>query len=229
MIKKTMEIGNVMKNKIVRIWLFTLFAGIFFLGCNSTKKQTPHQLIREKDYDAAMMEFDVPQINEPDENGNTVLHLAAEINNTNLISFFIAKGADPLLKNNDGDIPLHVAIKKRSFEAARILSTVSAESLFSRNNDDFTAIDLGFQTDDAFYDIFISVPIGEVRDENGQSIVHYFVRTKNLKAIQKCIEKGIPLSVKDNNDKTPLDIAFEKINEELVVDIAAELIMGGAD
>ena len=49
-----MEIGNVMKNKIVRIWLFTLFAGIFFLGCNSTKKQTPHQLIREKDYDAAM-------------------------------------------------------------------------------------------------------------------------------------------------------------------------------
>ena len=67
-----MEIGNVMKNKIVRIWLFTLFAGIFFLGCNSTKKQTPHQLIREKDYDAAMMEFDVPQINEPDENGNTV-------------------------------------------------------------------------------------------------------------------------------------------------------------
>ena len=221
--------GNDMKNRIVKICLFTLFVGIFFLGCTSTKKKTPHDLIREKAYDAAMMEFDVPRINEPDENGNTVLHLAAEINNTNLISFFISKGADPLLKNNKGETPLHVAIEKRSFEAARILSTISTESLFSRNNNDSTAIDLGFQTDDAFYDIFISVPIGEVRDENGQSIVHYFVRTKNLKAIQKCIEKGIPLSVKDKYDKTPLDIAFDTIDEELSVDIAAELIMGGAE
>ena len=149
--------GNDMKNRIVKICLFTLFAGIFFLSCTSTKKKTPHQLIKEKAYDAAMMEFDVPRINEPDDEGNTVLHLAAEINNTNLISFFIAKGADPLLKNKKGDTPLHVAIKSRSFDAARILSTISTESLFSRNNDDYTAIDLGFQTDEGYYDIFISV------------------------------------------------------------------------
>ena len=53
-----------------------------------------------------------------------------------------------------------------------------------------------------YYDIFITAKAGELRDLDGQTIVHYFVRTKNLKAIRQCITKGIPISIKDDNGKT---------------------------
>lgn len=212
-------------------FIFVLFAFCvlnFYFGCATTKK-TPHQLIEDKEYEAAMQEFDVPRINETDNDGNTVLHLAAKANNPNLISFFMAKGADPELKNLNGDIPLHVAIKNKSLDAARILSTFAPNTLFLRDKDGVTALDLGLSKDSAYYDIFITIPVGELRDENGQSVVHYFVKTRNLKGVRQCVKKEIPISVKDDNGKTPLDIAFENIDEENVIDIAAELIMGGAE
>lgn len=217
-----------MKKRNFSFILFAFCILNLLLSCATTKK-TPHQLIKLKEYDAAMQEFDVPKINDADENGNTVLHLAAEANNPKLISFFAAKGADLDLKNLNGDTPLHVAVKNKSTDAASVLATLSPESLFSRDKDGITALDLGLSSDSAYFDIFITIPLGEIRDENGQSVVHYFVKTKNLKGIQYCIKKGIPISVKDDNNMTPLDIAFKNIEEENMIDIAAELIKGGAE
>ena len=39
-----------------------------------------------------------------------------------IVTYFIFKGADPELKNLDGDTPLHVAIKNNSYDAAKALS-----------------------------------------------------------------------------------------------------------
>ena len=113
-------------------------------------------------------------------------------------------------------------------QAAKALSAVSS-TLFSRDSEGVTALDRGLLADESYYDLFITTKAGELRDVEGQSIVHYFVRTKNLKGIRQCIIKGIPISVKDDNKKTPLDVAFENLDDEESVEIAAELIMGGAD
>lgn len=208
-------------------------AGFILLsGCASSKpesKLTPQQLIMQNRKAEAKQEFVMPtDINAADEDGNTVLHIAAKIDDEELVTYFIFKGADPELKNHDGDTPLHVAIKNNSKRAAKALSAVS-ESLFSRDSEGITALDRGLYSDDEYYDIFITTKAGELRDVEGQTIVHYFVRTKNLKGIQQCINKGIPISVRDDNGKTPLDVAFENLDDEEYVEIAAELIMGGAD
>ena len=208
-------------------------AGFILLsGCASSKpesKLTPQQLIMQNRKAEAKQEFVMPtDINAADEDGNTVLHIAAKIDDEELVTYFIFKGADPELKNHDGDTPLHVAIKNNSKRAAKALSAVS-ESLFSRDSEGITALDRGLYSDDEYYDIFITTKAGELRDVEGQTIVHYFVRTKNLKGIQQCINKGIPISVLDDNGKTPLDVAFENLDDEESVEIAAELIMGGAD
>lgn len=219
------------KRKFVFV-LFTVCCFSIFVSCNSTKveeKKTPHQLIEEREFDAAMMEFSIPRINDVDEAGNTVLHLAAKLNNTMLVSFFMAKGADPELKNDEGDTPLHVAIRNKSIDAAKTLAALAPNTLFSRDKEGITALDSGLSSDPVYYDIFITIPVGEIRDENGQSVVHYFVKTANLQGIQQCVKKGIPISVKDNDGKAPLDIAFANIDEENMIDIAAELIMSGAD
>ena len=211
----------------------SVLAGIFVIaGCASAPvntKLTPQQMIRQNKIDEAKQEFAMPaDINAVDEDGNTVLHIAAQVDDAELITYFIFKGADPELKNNDGDTPLHVAIKHGALNAAKALSAVSS-TLFSRDGEGITALDLGLMKDELYYDIFITTKAGELRDIEGQTIVHYFVRTRNLKGIRQCISKGIPISVKDDNGKTPLDVAFENLNDEESVEIAAELIMGGAD
>ncbi len=212
------------------------FAGLtgllLFSGCASkpvSTKQTPQQLIMQNRKAEAMQEFVMPaDINAADENGNTVLHIAAMVNDADLVSFFIIKGADPELKNFEGDTPLHVAIKNYSYEAAKTLASIS-NTLFSRDSEGVTALDRGLMESEDYYDIFITPKAAELRDVDGQTIVHYFVRTKNIKGIRKCISEEIPISVVDDNGKTPLDVAFENLDDEDSVEIAAELIMGGAD
>ena len=210
---------------------FAIATFALFSGCLSApaSKLTPQQLILQNRIAEAKQEFVMPtDINAVDSDGNTVLHIAAKIDDAELVTYFIFKGADPELKNQNGDTPLHVAIKNNSINAAKALSAISS-TLFSRDREGITALDLGLSKGDEYYDMFITTKAGELRDIDGQSIVHYFVRTKNIKGIRQCIIKGIPISVKDDNQKTPLDVAFENLDDEDYVEIAAELIMGGAD
>ncbi|MBR1640582.1 MAG: ankyrin repeat domain-containing protein [Treponema sp.] len=212
---------------------FAISAACIFSACKSTKtpeKLTPLELLKRNRVDEAKAGFvwDA-DINAVDENGNTVLHLAAKMNDAELVTYFLFKGADSELKNYESDTPLHVAVKNGSVAAAQAIVAVDASSLFSRDIDNTTALDLGLSIDESYYDAFITTKAGEVRDTDGQTIVHYFVRTKNLTAIQYCVKKGLPLSVKDNSGLTPLDVAFKNIEDVTSVEIAAELIMGGAE
>ena len=219
--------------------IFAVIPAICLLsGCASSstktqsqsKKLTPQEMIKNNMIEEAKEEFSISSdINSTDDEGNTVLHLAAKINDPDLVTYFMLKGADPDLKNYESDTPLHVAVKNNCLEAARAITAMNTNTLFARDADGITAIDLGLKTDDVYYDIFITTKAGEVRDTEGQTIVHYFVKTKNLRAIQQCIKKNIPISVKDDYGKTPLDAAFEDMDDIKSVEIAAELIMGGAD
>lgn len=204
---------------------------LLLVGCSSAKQEESVQdLIRTGKVGDAAARFQLQyDINEADADGNTPLHVAAEKGETDLITRFVLVGANTELKNYNGDTPLHVAIKTGNIEAAKILSAIGG-NLFARDGNGTTAIDMGFATNEIYYDIFITAKSGEIRDANGQSIVHYFVRTGNEKAIAQCVKKNIPLSVMDNDGKMPLDIAFDTMEENKnSVYIAAELIKGGAE
>lgn len=218
-----------------------LFVSLLFTACTSTGEATkasnttkdsnsPLELLKQDKIEEARVAFSLPyNIDEVDEDGNTVLHLAAEKNNADLCMFFMLKGADADLKNNNSDTALHVAIKNNAFEAAEAITAIDSTSLFSRDADGYTALDLALQKDQKYFDLFITTKSGQIRDTDGQSIVHYFVKTRNIKGIQQCVKKSIPISVKDVNGKTPLDIAFEMLTDETSVKIVAELIRGGAE
>lgn len=214
------------------IFFITVSVVLLFSGCQSTKitkDLSPQEMLKEGQIEAAKSKFTfASDINGIDNEGNTVLHLAAQMNDPDLITYFIIKGADPELKNFNGDTPLHLAIRNDAFEAAQTLAKQGG-NLFARDAEGITALDLGLTANNLYYNLFITKEAGDIRDEEGQTIVHYFVKTKNLQGIQKCIENQLPISVKDKNKKTPLDIAFEEINDYESVVIAAELIQGGAD
>lgn len=206
---------------------------VFFISCQSTKETqplTPHQMLKQNLIDEAKGQFMMPSdINGVDEDGNTVLHLAAKLNDADLCTFFIIKGADTELKNYDSDTPLHIAIKHGCMDAAKAIVDLDCKSLLSYDADGISALDLGLDTDSYYYNIFITQKAGELVDDQGQNIVHHFVKSKNLKAINACIKNKINISLQDNNGKSPLDIAFENLGDDDSVKIAAALILGGAE
>jgi ankyrin repeat protein len=211
----------------IKVLSAVAFLSVCFAGCNSTK--TPHQMIRDNEIEAAKGQFQMPSdINGIDKDGNTVLHLAAERDDADLITYFMIKGADSELKNYNSDTALHVAVANDKREAAKALISMGA-NIFSRNADGKTALDLAISKDEAYYDIFVTTKTGEIRDVEGKTIVHYFVETFNNTGVEYCIKKKIPISVKDNYERSPLDLAFENIENYDVVQIIATLIYGGAE
>lgn len=218
-----------MNKKLAFIPLAFLF---MFAACESGKVErelTALELLKEGRIDEAKTKFLITtDINEVDEDGNTVLHYAAKDDDADLVLFFLIKGADSELKNKEGQTPLHIAIEYKSYDAAQILAS-HEKTLFCRNGIGEVALNKGLSEDEAFYDIFINSKTGSLTDNQGKTILHYFVESKNLKAVQQCINKGLPISIKDNSGKSALEYAFTNINDYTSVEIAAALIQGGAE
>lgn len=221
-----------MNKKFFIAFLLTAIFFVFSTGCSSTpKKETSvQQLIKEGNKEEAKARFTTKyDINEIDEDGNTALHIAASMNDADLVTFLIIKNADIELKNYKSQTPLHVAVEHNAVDAARALVSFGA-NIFARDEEGNMAIDMAFARGSAYYDIFITTKTGELRDsEDGRSIVHYFVQTKNNAAINCCVRKDIPLSIADASGRTPLDLVFELLSDINSVEIAANLIQNGAE
>lgn len=165
-------------------------------------------------------------INETDEEGNTALHTAAKINDADLVTFFIYKGANVELKNNLGDTPLHVALKNDSKNCVGVLAAIGT-NIFARDGNGFSALSLGLAKGYEYYDVILTTKTGLARDSNGRNIIHYLVEEENENAIAYCLKKDIPLSYVDTNGNTPLSLAYAK-NSIKGINIAASLILANA-
>jgi len=214
--------------------LFLAAAGAFFLsGCMSAPKEekpmSALELIKAGQTDKArgMFQLDT-DINAIDSDGNTLLHLCAALNDSSSIEYFLFKGADSEIKNKNGDTALHVAIDCDAFSSAKLLAAVGS-NLFARNGKGETALDMALEKDSRYYDIFINEDAASLRYDNGKTLVHYFVLSKNIRGVNACIKAGLPISVKDEDGKSPLDIAFDDLNNSVSVEIAAILIQANAE
>lgn len=206
--------------------------GFFLNGCKTTEKkpETVQECILNGDIEKAKSYFtDQADINMVDENGDTALHVAARMNEGDLVTFLVVKGADTELKNNDGETPLHSAIHHDAYEAARSLTSLGAD-IFALDADGVSAIESSLARSEVYYDIMINERTSLLRDENnGNYIVHYFVNTQNKKAVDFCINKKLPIDKKNSAGETPLALALKNPENITVAQIAAELLLAGAE
>lgn len=213
--------------------LSALAAVLIFAGCVTTAKKAKEtsiqELIMAGRYEEAKELFKTKtDINATDADGNTALHMAARVNEADLVSFLIIKGADSEIRNNAGDTALHVAVKNDAIDAAKVLGIVHGD-MFAKDAEGNTALELALAKGDQWYDAMITPQSGEIRDTDGESIVHYFVKTRDEKAIEYCIRQQLPLSVQDNNGITPVALAFQSAANPASIRIAAALIKAGAE
>jgi len=165
-------------------------------------------------------------VNIADENGDTALHAAAQINDPALVAFLLHKGADAEMKNHAGDTALHAAVKHKAPKSAAILAVLNG-SIFARDGEGKTALEIGLQQDSLFFEALLTQRTGKMRDAQGQTPVHYAVKAENKKAVEFCIQKRLPLSVKDINGISPLTLAYSQKSIESAY-IAAALISANA-
>ena len=220
--------------------IITLFVFISVLfGCQTTPHpqiQTQQTVHEEKNIQKLILEGRTEEaknlfqakidINEIDENGNTVLHTASKINDADLVTFFIYKGANVELKNNAGDTPLHVAIKNNSKECTAVLAAIGT-NIFARDAKGLSALELGLEKGYDYYDALLTTKTGLARDTNGKNLIHYLVEAENENALAYCLKKDIPISYLDKNGNSPLTLAYAK-NSLKGINIASNLILADA-
>ena len=225
--------GAGMKNSgIYKLFSFVLCCSAFF-GCGTTtevvKDEPIQKMIMDGRYDEAKDLFTTKtDINAKDKNGDTAVHVCARINEPDLITFLVLKGADIEITNNDGDTPLLVAVKNDNVEAAKTLVALKA-NIFAKDSDGLSVLQIAISKDETWYDVLISEAAGQIRAVNGDTVVHYFVRTGDEKAIDYCIRKELPLSIKNNNGETPVALCYQNVQDETSIRIAAKLIQAGAE
>jgi ankyrin repeat protein len=209
------------------LWILaTLLVSFVFLGCKSTEPKN-FALPEANNYEESARRLSAAEINATDTNGNTILHIAAQRNNVDLILYLLAKGADSRIINKNRDSALHVAIKNNNKEAAGVLAERDGD-IFIRDSDNKTALEAGLEKGSGFFDILIKPATMKMTDSSGQYIVHYLVKNRNSDALDYCIQKDFPLSNVDRNGFSPLWGAFAGNKNLPDIYIAVKLLLANA-
>ena len=224
-----------MKNQILSIIVALSCVALFLVlnACATAAKkpsaETAQELIMAGEIEKAKSLFtNQADINFVDADGNTALHMSARVNDEDLTTFLIIKGANTELKNNFGETALHVAVKGDAYASARALTTNGAD-IFALDAEGMSALETAMARGEIYYDIMINEKTAQLKDENsGNSIVHYFVSTQNKKAIDFCINKKLPIDKKNSAGLTPLALALKDPKSITLAQIAADLLFAGA-
>lgn len=210
------------------ILFFTLILLIVVNPLFCKKKKSLPDLIQKGKVDAAKMlftrDFDV---NDTDNEGNTALHIAAKMNDVNIVTFLIGHNADIDKINAKGLTPLQLAIDNNALQAAKTLVTYGA-NIFALYSDDIPVIDKALNTSDNFIDIFVNDSTVKYRAEDGSTLLHHFIFTHNIAGVKAYIKGGYDLAVVDNEGRTALSLCYSDMENPQTVSMAALLIEGGS-
>nr|WP_318660975.1 ankyrin repeat domain-containing protein [uncultured Treponema sp.] len=211
---------------------FVIFLAAAFtvFSCETTKKEpeTIQSLIRQGKFEEAKSFFTTKSdINEQDLDGNTVLHAAALMNDADLVTFLIIKGANTEIKNFESQTPLILAIDNDCFDSARSLINAKA-NIFARDSEGVTALEKGLSINETYYEMMISSTTAAIKDDQGRTIIHYFVNDRNEVALDYAIKRKLPIDDIDDEGHSPLALALSNPDSIEDARMANMLLLAGA-
>ena len=101
--------------------LLTTIAAVLLVGCGNPDGAL-FQAVKDINIEATKQAVaDGADVNAKDQNGRTLLQIAALKGHKEVVELLIAKGADVNAKRNDGETPLDLAIGRKHPETADLL------------------------------------------------------------------------------------------------------------
>jgi|GEM_PF-4014035 len=126
-------------------------------------------------------------INKPDKDRNTALHVAVRKTYPFLVRYFLEHGADCMSENNEKDIPLFCMVRR----------------------DDVVALKKYQETLGHFLDFGFNI---NTQNTTGDTLLHIMVRNgHDTELFALLLDHGIAVNIKNNDDQTVIDLA--KVNK----------------
>jgi ankyrin repeat protein len=152
--------------------------------------------------------------------GNTPLHLAAEWQLPEVVSFIIEKGGNPNAKNANGETPLFNAVKANSSVVIKTLLAETADRRADVNARDFLGNSLlhasihwaapeAADTILAWDTQYNAHKLINARNLAGKTVLHEAARTGNMPFIRTMLVAGADINAADETGKTALTDAIQ--------------------
>ncbi len=155
-------------------------------------------------------------INSKDHNENTLLMLAVNIGNLEMIRFLVLNSANLNLKNKDGNTALHLAVRKNNIAAVKIL--LRNKAIYEiKNNDLETPLMLALRLGRTFiYQIILEFnPILDNINKKGEGFLAYLIYANDLNLLKKYESNYNLKEVLDYNNNSLLHLSVYLMHNEI--------------
>lgn len=157
-------------------------------------------------------------VNAVDESGETALFESVRRSNIEIAKILISNFANPNIANRRYELPIHIAAHRGDWRMIQLL--VEAQTIITKKAiDDKQLIHyavLGGQVDLIPRLIELTDVSYFIRDEYGNTLLHYATRTSSLPMVKFLVERGLDVNALNDQYETPIFSAVKNNNFDIV-------------
>jgi ankyrin repeat protein len=180
---------------------------IFLLGGCASPAREP-QKTGDLNEIKLLIESDPSRINKKNEDGHSLLHIAARAGNADLVKYLASKGADVDIKDNYGETPLQIAAHLDNVDVVIQLVSNGADINVRDSIGKTPLHDAVYSGQFQIVKYLISQGADiNTKEINGKSPLHDAVINKNIEIAKYLISNGANVNTKNGDGKSPLHLA----------------------
>ncbi|MCL2184583.1 MAG: ankyrin repeat domain-containing protein [Treponema sp.] len=206
------------------------------IGCKSTpaaQERTIWELLLSRDQNAKGYFLSEVEVNATDDNGRTPLHYAVELQDVQLVDFFLKLGAKPDVHDLDFQTPLGMSVEKNNAAIAKLIAEAGADIHLVFKNEISPAA-LALRMDPNLFRSLLTPSNIEAVDRNNynRTVLHMAAIAGNIPGVYSILAL-VPSSSNlvnktDNLNKNALDYSLDLPNSRSHMEIAEQLILKNA-
>ena len=197
----------------MRIVIFYSLRGflILFLSCVSflTEAGQIHQAVQKGDKNLLSVVLEESLLDSRDRHGNTVLHIAVQRQDVEMVQLLLKRGLNVNARNRAGETALHIACRLRNEEIAHFLLKKDMNlNLGDKNGDTVLHVASRRDLPSVILELLNKGANINVQNNGGNTPLHNVSSLNNFKLIRLFIKRGANVNIKNKKQNTALDFVM---------------------